>query len=42
MRNDDHLSTTNAYVENNPVADGLVEAPQDWRWSSARLRMVQT
>lgn len=38
MRDDDHLNTTIAYVENNPVAFGLVERPEDWRWSSARLR----
>jgi putative transposase len=38
MRNNDHLSTTIAYVEENPVSTGLVEKPQDWRWSSARLR----
>ena len=38
MRDDDHLSTTIAYVENNPVAAGLVAAPADWRWSSARRR----
>lgn len=41
MRNDDHLSTTVAYVENNPVAAGLVENAQEWRRSSARLRVVQ-
>jgi putative transposase len=41
MRSDDHLGATIAYVENNPVAAGLVERPQDWRWSSARLRLVE-
>lgn len=41
MRHDDHLNTTIAYVETNPVAAGLAETPQDWRWSSARLRLVQ-
>ena len=39
MRDDDHLSTTIAYVENNPVAAGLVECSEHWRWSSARLRL---
>ena len=24
------------YVHNNPVADGLVPRPEDWKWSSAR------
>ena len=38
MRDDDHLNGTIAYVESNPVTAGLVERPQDWRWSSARLR----
>ena len=38
MRNDDHLSTTIAYVERNPVAAGYVKRPGDWRWSSASLR----
>jgi putative transposase len=41
MRHEDHLSTTIAYVEDNPVAAGLVEAAPDWRWSSARLRVLQ-
>jgi REP element-mobilizing transposase RayT len=40
MRDDDHLNTTIAYVESNPVTAGLVERPQDWRWSSARLRVL--
>lgn len=26
------------YIENNPVKAGSVEHPQDWQWSSARLR----
>jgi len=39
MRDDDHLNSTIAYVESNPVTAGLVERPQDWRWSSARLRI---
>ena len=26
------------YVENNPVKAGLVERPEDWRWSSAAER----
>lgn len=39
MRDNDHLSTTIAYVEGNPVSAGLAERPEDWRWSSARLRV---
>ena len=26
------------YIENNPVKAGLVERPEDWYWSSARIR----
>lgn len=26
------------YIEANPVEAGLVAAPEDWRWSSARAR----
>jgi len=26
------------YIERNPVKAGLVERPEDWKWSSARLR----
>lgn len=40
MRDNDHLNTTISYVEGNPVSAGLVERPEDWRWSSARLRLV--
>jgi len=28
------------YVELNPLRAGLVERPEDWRWSSAHLRML--
>jgi putative transposase len=38
MRDDDHLSTTIAYVEANPVDAGLVERPEDWPFSSAAKR----
>ena len=26
------------YIENNPVSAGLVARPEEWKWSSARLR----
>ena len=26
------------YIEANPVRAGLVEDPEDWKWSSARVR----
>lgn len=38
IRNDAHFSATLAYVENNPVAAGLCERPQDWAFSSAAAR----
>lgn len=27
------------YIENNPVTAGLVSRPEDWRWSSASIRV---
>jgi len=38
IRNQRHFCTAMAYVENNPVKAGLCKYPEDWRWSSARLR----
>jgi REP element-mobilizing transposase RayT len=38
MRSENHLETTIAYVENNPVAAGFVSTPDAWRWGSGRLR----
>jgi len=38
MRSNEHLSTTIAYVENNPVAAGLCACPADWPFSSASAR----
>jgi REP element-mobilizing transposase RayT len=35
MRNEDQLTRTIEYVENNPVKAGLVENAPDWPWSSA-------
>ncbi|HVY90522.1 MAG TPA: transposase [Hyphomonadaceae bacterium] len=34
-RDEHHLRTMIHYVENNPVAAGLVAAPEEWQWSSA-------
>ena len=34
-----HLLATARYVEMNPVAAGLVERPEDYRWSSARAHL---
>ena len=39
IRDEAHLLRSLEYVEFNPVAAGLVEAPEDWSWSSARHRM---
>lgn len=38
MRSEQQLEWTVAYVENNPVAAGLVGLPEDWRYSSATWR----
>ena len=35
IRSAEELSDLIEYVENNPVKAGLVEAKQQWRWSSA-------
>lgn len=37
---DEHLMTAVRYVENNPVAAGLVMAAEEWRWSSARSHVA--
>ncbi|HEU0097891.1 MAG TPA: transposase [Allosphingosinicella sp.] len=36
---DAHLMVAARYVENNPVAAGAVERPEDWTWSSARAHV---
>ena len=38
MRDDDQLSTTFAYVEDNPVVAGLATTAAEWPFSSARER----
>lgn len=35
MRSTSQFDATVAYVENNPVAAGLVERAENWRFSSA-------
>jgi putative transposase len=41
MRSNEHLSTTIAYVESNPVAAGLCARPADWPFSSAAERKMR-
>ncbi|MFO7697077.1 MAG: transposase [Anaerolineae bacterium] len=36
VRDETHLGNAVLYVHNNPVKAGLVERPEDWRFSSAR------
>ncbi|MFQ5535548.1 MAG: transposase [Sphingomonadales bacterium] len=36
---EDYLLACARYVELNPVRAGLVERPQEWRWSSARAHL---
>ncbi len=38
IRDDSHLATVTAYIENNPVRAGLVERPEDWPFGSAARR----
>ncbi len=38
MRDAKHELKTRRYIENNPVKALLVREPNEWRWSSARLR----
>jgi REP element-mobilizing transposase RayT len=38
MRTAEQFAWTVAYVENNPVAAGMVERPEDWRFSSSWRR----
>ena len=35
-----HLLAAIRYVENNPVAAGMVDRAEDWEWSSARSHMA--
>jgi len=37
VRDDDHLEVVRNYIENNPVAAGLVGVQNAWPWSSASL-----
>lgn len=37
---DAHLIAAIRYVENNPVAAGMVETPDQWPWSSARSHLA--
>jgi REP element-mobilizing transposase RayT len=39
MRDDDHLATTIAYVEGNPIEAKLVANASEWRFSSAHWRL---
>ncbi len=42
VQNDHHFLTLCRYVEANPLRAGLVEAAQDWRWSSCGQRRVSS
>jgi len=37
---ENHLYAAVRYIENNPVRAGLVAAPEDWEWSSARHHLT--
>jgi REP-associated tyrosine transposase len=38
IRDDRHFAKAVSYIESNPVKAGLVQAPDQWKWSSARWR----
>lgn len=38
IRDEKHYRNVVHYIENNPVMAGLCNKPEDWLWSSARLR----
>ncbi len=38
VRNEDEMFRVIQYIENNPVQAGLADRPEDWPWSSARIR----
>ena len=38
LRDDEHYRRVVHYIENNPNKAGLVRAPADWLWGSARYR----
>jgi REP element-mobilizing transposase RayT len=40
IRDMEHLQKTIAYIDHNPVAAGLVRSPMDWRFGSARRRLL--
>ena len=39
IRDDEHLAAVIHYIEQNPVAAGLVGSAEQWRWGSAGLRV---
>jgi putative transposase len=41
IRDDEHGRSVLRYIHMNPVKAGLVERPEDWEWSSARLWAAQ-
>ena len=38
IRNETHFDAAVAYIDNNPVKAGLVKAPAEWPWGSARFK----
>jgi len=42
MRNDRERAGVIRYIEENPLSAGLVDAPEDWPWSSAHERVGVT
>jgi putative transposase len=38
IRDERHFYAARKYIHNNPVQAGLVQRPEEWEWSSARLK----
>jgi len=41
IRDERHFQTSVAYIENNPVKAGLCRMPEEWTFSSARVRELE-
>ncbi len=41
IRDEKHFANVVAYIHYNPVKAGLATAPEDWRWSSARMGEIE-
>lgn len=40
IRDENHYQAAKAYIENNPVAAGLIDSPERWPWGNARFEKL--